>query len=189
MQFQLNDSNAWGSPLLSTTIVIPALPEDDYPVCPFTDLRAVEGYSDSDAPLWWRLNVPNANSHPLAIGEIWLGGAARTFRYASSPIEVEEDHPVVEHETDFKVQLIVDRGVRVRALQAEGWGEPADVAALYGWYRACRGRARAGLLVPDATKNDAWFVRFPAGGMVVRDYESHATFAFRVQEIGAGLPL
>lgn len=37
--------------------------------------------------------------------------------------------------------------------------------------------------------HDAWFMRFPAGGMRVRDFESHGTFAFRVQEIGAGLPL
>lgn len=196
VQIQANNSDSWdGSPgpALSTTIEIPALPEDEYPFNPFVDLREVEGYQEAGYR-YWRINIPNTNTLPCGIGDVWLAAAVRQLDYLRAPAEYDEDHPIVEHKTEFKISLIYDRGVRIRACKAEGQSSSAGGASLQSWYRACRGRARAGLLFPHAEVNDAWFMRFPEGGMVVHDFGEETpgglvTFAFKAEEIAAGLPL
>lgn len=186
--FQMNDEDAWADPPLSVAIPIPAIPEDDYPFDPFVDLRDAEGY-DEYGYLYYRLWVPSANTAPVAVGDLWLASELRQLRYLQDPVDVEEEHPVIEHRTDFKVSLIYDRGVRLRALSAEGFCDASEEAALWSWYRACRGRARVGLLIPNDQVNDAWFMRFPEGSLMTHAQCDQRTFGFKALEVGKGLPL
>jgi hypothetical protein len=187
--FQANDTDAWADPALSVAIPIPALPEDDYPFDPWVDLRDAVGFDPYLGYRYWRLVVTGTNSEPVAVGDLWLSSELRELRYLQDPVDVEEEHPVIEHRTDFKVSLIYDRGVRLRALSAEGFCDASEEAALWSWYRACRGRARVGLLLPNDQVNDAWFMRFPEGSLMTHAQCDQRTFSFKALEVGKGLPL
>lgn len=189
--FQGNATDSWGTPSLSAAVTIPALAADGYPVCPFKDLTGVTGYTTAGFR-FWRLVVVGTNSVPVAIGDLWLAEIKRTFDDAiDREAENVEDHPVIEHETDFEIPLVYDLGVRLRQLRATVIIDPTILRpALEAWYRDCHGRARASLFIPESSVNDALFVRFGAGGLTITDVApSYASADLVLEEVGRGLPL
>ena len=76
--WQGNDSDSWGSPALSEAFVIPPLPADRYPRCPFLDISPLMQGSPAGYR-YYRLSVPSANSAYLAIGDLWLASVANDF--------------------------------------------------------------------------------------------------------------
>lgn len=190
VQIQMHASDVWTAPTLSTTITIPALPEDAYPFCPWVDLRSVAGYAVSGFR-YLRINVPSANSVNCALGDVFLGSVAKTLSHLQRPGEIEEDHPITEHALGPGRSLVYDEGMRIRTLRCQGLAAATETAALRSWHRACHGRARPGLLIPDTSVNDAWFGRFPAGsGLLIKGHGAQlSSFQFVWQEIGAGLKL
>ena len=188
--FQGNDSDSWGAPALSQTITIPALPRDGYPLCPFLDLSAFMvgspiGYR------YYRLQVPNANSANLAIGDLWLAEIRHDFSGALQwGLQETPDHPTVEHETEFRVGTVYDLGVRLRTIRGTVKAKPVLAAMLRDWDADAHGRARASLFIKDSSVNDALFVRFAPGGLTeTARGPSMSFFDFVVNEIGRGLPL
>jgi hypothetical protein len=189
VQIQGNATDAWGSPSLDTTIVIPTIPEDSDPLNPFKLLTGVTGYLISGFQ-YWRINIPSANSHNLAIGDIWLSNITRILTGLQWGVEITEEHPIIEHLTKFRVSLIYDLGVRLRKFESDGIINATDYATLTSWYRACRGKARAGLFIPDSSINDCWFVRFSEDGLMTKQIgPAMWLFQLTLLEVGQGLPL
>src|SRR5438105_4898056 len=57
IQVQMNATNAWGGPTMTTTLTAPAKREDGYTVKLFVDMRAVGGYTVSGLR-WIRIHFP-----------------------------------------------------------------------------------------------------------------------------------
>jgi hypothetical protein len=187
VRVQLNDTDSWTSPAIDTVIEIPALPGDGYPYNPFIDLTEIDDYATGWRYL--RISVPTDNSRLLGIGDVFVSTALRELQYLQRPTKPAPKHPRVTHETDFLVPLRVSRGVRVRSYEADGFGEPADVAELLAWNDACHGGSRVGLFIPNPDVNDAWLVLLDEDALAPAEYEGYSTFHLGVDEFGAGLPL
>jgi len=157
----------FGAPTLTAPFAVPAKRADDFAYKLWIDLRVVSGYTASGFSTWW-LKVTGVNSVPVG-AKLWLGtiirSLSRNFAYPSHP----------ETDTPASISLSTDAGpvwgydLTANPRQFTGTQNYAltDVSALRDWQRASGGRAKLSLMIPDATKQDAWFVRWVNG--VTRD--------------------
>src|SRR4051812_42948013 len=103
---------------LNTTITIPAYREDGFPVSPFVDLRAVSGYTTGGYQ-YWRIHIVGTNAAAVAIGEVVLIATLRSLEVnVAWGLQDSEEHPIVEHVTDFGVVTVYEYGTLLRSFVA-----------------------------------------------------------------------
>lgn len=157
VRIQGNAANVWGAPTLDELIVIPPYRSDGFPINPFTDLTGIVGRTFE----FWRLEIVGVNSVPVQIGEVWLGATKRQLTVNIRwNYEENDDQPLIEHVTDFRVKTVYSYGVSIRRLVAQVTTTDGGAAQLYDWWRACRGRANPMLIAIDADVNDCMMARF-----------------------------
>ncbi len=187
VSIQGNATDSWGSPTLDVDFVIPAVDADGFRINPWLDLSG-EG---SKTFRFWRIVVATANGANVAYGQILLLDALfKPIHNVKTNADEDEDHPIIEHRTDFGVSAVFDYGIRSRQLSGTILTTTAEADIWRETQRQARGRARAFFFARDRDVNDAMFVRFTRTkyGRKLRSHEIHV-LPFSVQEVSRGLPL
>lgn len=168
----------------SQAITIPAHWEDGWTPSPWVEF---------DAPITddvWRLSINAANSLPCQVGRLVLIGTLRSMETDVRWGEVEEEeHGDIMQPTELQVETFYALGGKRRRFNGELGYQDTEAAELITLRRSAHGRIRPWLLIPDATVNDAWLVRFedPAWART-RVGPNFNTFPFQVRELSRGLP-
>lgn len=182
-----NPTNAWTLPAFSAALTISSPSEDGHAHQAWRDLTTVAGY-DADGFAYWRLVV--SGSAPCAVGEIWLGAVRRVTAHPYQwGFTDGEAHPVIAHETEFGVPLVYALGSRARRLAVSFLASQADALLLRAWYRALHGAGHTGLFIPDASINDAWWVRQAEAYAEDVQFNDARAVAMTLVEHASGLPL
>lgn len=157
--WQMNATNSWGTPTLSTALTIPAKRADGYTVKVFKDLTGVSGYS-AGGFRYGRLHVSGTNSVPLGI-KIWLGSSIRTLeRNISWGLKPPRTHSQILHRTDGNAIWTYDLQAAPRSLGVNcGDANANDLAALTSLTDAAGG-GKPIVVIPDPTVNDPWLCRY-----------------------------
>lgn len=184
-------NGTWLTPPLSAHFTIPTYHEDGFPVNPWIDVTGASGYSTSGYR-FWRVAVYGTNAANVAIGEVVMQRLKRQFEINIAwGAQDGEDRQVIEHRSAGGVVFAYNVGTKQRRLQGQV-PDTTDVgmASLLSLHRDARGRAKPFLLVPDASVNDALFVRWGASAftrtMQMTDVNG-VPVAF--EELSRGLPL
>jgi hypothetical protein len=185
--FQMNASDSWGAPSFSQTLTVPAYHEDDFPANIYADLSVT-----APSYRYGSLAVTSANTVNCALGELVIATSLRSLNGSlvlDSSVEDEDDHPIVEHHTDVGVSTIYAHGTRWRYLRGDVRQNTTNAAAVRSWNRATQGRALPCIVLPHASPDEAWFVRF-AKSTLSRRYLGpgyRSSFRFEFEEVGRGL--
>jgi hypothetical protein len=181
-----NASDAWGSPAGDQLLIVPGKTEDDWTVSPWIDL------GDPMSARYWRLTIGDAspNPDPIVVGRLVLLSTLRTIdtdvRWGE---EEAEEHGLIELPTALGVETIYALGGKRRRFAGELTLSNPTAAEFIALTRHAHGRVLPWLLIPDASVNDAWIVRFDENRWSrVREVPDINNFPFRVQELSRGLP-
>jgi len=177
-----NSTNAWGSPAFSAALTIPAATADGHSVNAWRVLAGTPSYQ------FWRLVV--SGSVPCAVGELWLGSTVRqTDRGYALGFSLGETQPTIQHQTEFLIPLTYALGSRQRRLALTFRCRAVGALALREWYRSMQGPGRTGLFVPDASVNDAWWVRQANDYTEAVPYGEARDVSMTLVEHATGVPL
>lgn len=169
IKVEMNATDSWGAPSLTTTVVIPTVGEDGMPGNPFVDLTGVAGYSVGGYR-WLSIKIQSSQSTLLSLGLVRLTSTKRTVtNNVQDGVRVKERQPVIEHGTEGGVQLAYARGIRERTIEGAIQTSDAGIAALLTSWRATKGRTSPFLLVFDPTVNEAIFVKWGSSPEVAFD--------------------
>ena len=181
-----NASNDWGSPAFSAALTIPTATADGHSVNAWLDLTTLG--SPTPSFQFWRLVVSGAVA--CAVGELWLGATRRqTDRGYALGFNVEETQPTLQHQTEFLIPLTYVLGSRQRRLALTFRCRSLGALALREWYRSMQGPGRTGLFVPDASVNDAWWVRHAGDYAETVPYPEARDVSMTLIEHATGVPL
>lgn len=184
-----NATDAWGAPSFSMPFVIPAYRDDGFPVNPFLDLTLDAQYSATGFR-FWSIAVKDVNSAAVKLGEVWLGTTKRTLtRNIQWGVEMPEQWRGIVHETDFGVKTAYPYGTVQRSLSGNIQTTGAGIAALQSLYQDSFGIAKAVLVIPDPTVNDALMVRLVSPWNPRQDFIDIYEQRFDVEALSCGLPL
>jgi hypothetical protein len=181
-----NSTNVWTSPAFSAALTIPARSADGHSVNAWRDLLAL----GSPAPSYqfWRLVV--SGSVPCAVGELWLGTPQRVpVRGYALGFTLSETPATITHLTEFLLPLVYALGSRQRRVALTFRTTAAGALVLREWYRAMQGPGRTGLFVPDASVNDAWWVRHAGDYTELVSYAEARDVSMTLVEHATGVPL
>ncbi len=158
---QGNSSASWGSPAFEVTFVIPAwraLATQPWPVNPWIDLTAADGYNPAGYQ-YWRLLI-TGNSQNIQVGNLKLYSTSfrltSDFREGLSPSWLK---PIIEHQTSYRVATIYPRGTAQWAQAGTIRTDSAFFETLDAHWFDVDGRALPFTIVPNALRNIAYFVR------------------------------
>jgi hypothetical protein len=179
----------FASPAFNHPITIPPYRPDGFCVSPWLDLTTLPGYTPA-GQLAWRVAINN-NPVPAAIGEIVLLSTLRSLdRNPQWGFVDTENHPLIEHATDFGVVTIYEFGTLTRTYSGQIIASDPGAAELRTLARDARFRARPWLFVPDAAVNEAWLVRFTQMPQARTHQVTNANpMLWTVEELSRGLPL
>jgi len=157
VRIQGNASNVWGAPSLNELITIPAYELDD------NNLRSVNAFLDlSDVSpnsyRFWRLVVVGTNSAIVSLGEVWLGATKRSLN-VDILYDVEEKvrRPLIQHTTEYDIDLFYRFGVKIKALAAECQAlNPTALQSIRDWWDACDGNYHPTLVYYDTEAADVY---------------------------------
>ena len=177
-----NATNAWGSPSFSAALTIPTETADGHSVNAWRLLAGTPSYQ------FWRLVV--AGPVACAVGELWLGSTARqTDRGYALGFTLSELPATIQHLTEFLIPQVYALGSRQRTLALTFRMRAVGAAALREWYRSMQGPGLTGLFVPDASVNDAWWVRHAGEYAEVVSYPEARDVSMTLVEHATGVPL
>jgi len=177
-----NATNAWGSPSFSAALTIPTETADGHSVNAWRLLAGTPSYQ------FWRLVVSGAVA--CAVGELWLGSTVRqTDRGYALGFSLGETQPTIQHQTEFLIPLTYALGSRQRRLALTFRCRAVGALALREWYRSMQGPGRTGLFVPDASVNDAWWVRQANDYTEAVPYAEARDVSMTLVEHATGVPL
>lgn len=189
VRLQGNATNSWGgSPSYDVAFTIPAYRLDGYCVNPFIDLTTIPA---ARSFRYWRIYVQGTNTYNVAIGEVWLGQTRRVLtNNIQWGLHEFDEHPIVQHRTDFLVDTIYDYGVTQRHVAGAVNTDRTGEAALRAWWQAARGRAFPFLFALDAEVNDCILARFGNTKYDKQwDFLDDITVAVEFEEVSRGLTL
>lgn len=169
-----------GTPI---TITIPAQWENEWWISPW------KTFTPQSSAIW-RLLINGTNSLPVQVGRLLLYNEWRQMptdvRYG---VEEAEDQGMIEHVTEGDVETMYELFGPRRSVSGEISLTDDEKPDLLTLFRSARNRILPWSLVPDATVNDAWFVRFAeARWSRVHETIGAHVFPFRVRELSRGLP-
>ena len=191
VRFAGNATPSWGSPSFEIDITIPAKTADNWWVSPWAEFDAEQTFR------YWLLDFGSgspANSLPISVGRLMLISTLYTafsdhdndVRWGGSE---SEEHGIIVLPTELGVETIYELGGKRRLFEEELALGNTSAAEFIALSRNARGRAGAWLLIPDASVNEAWIVRFEDPGWHrTREIIDHNIFPFRVRELSRGLP-
>lgn len=182
---QGNATNSWGSPSFSQAFTIPAARLDGFGINPWLDLRtAAPNYR------YFSLNVTGAPS-VWGIGEIILATQCRTFPGVIAPGTKEEEHRLIhEHNTEYGVALIYDRGVNTRTWEMAMTVRGSGLSEMKSLWQDAAGRAKGWTFIRDSSINEAVFCRFRTAAIPnTRTSQDIYPVAFSLEEISQGLKI
>lgn len=185
MRLEANSVNSWGSPAWTQDFVAPPPTEDGWPVSPWMMLDGSPSYR------YWALAVDGPNAiTPIRVGRLMLLGALRDLgNDVRWGVVEEEEHHILEHATDLGIETIYELGGKRRRFSGEFALQDDTAAEFITFVRSAKSRLRPWLLIPDATVNDAWIVRFEESHWTrTRETIGHNIFPYRVRELARGLP-
>lgn len=198
---QMNATNSWGSPTLTTSPTIPAKRADGYTRKVGVDLRSVSGY-DVSGKRYLRVNVSGTNSVPLGLKIMAFSTVRQLSRDFQWGVQ-DDDHQIgISMKTDAGVVWAYDMASAPRVIRGSALLSDTDAEAVRQWHRACAGFVKPTVIVPEPTGTDAWLVRFsPSGGFSIeaptlgvskvthqRDYADANQTQIVLEEITAGDP-
>jgi hypothetical protein len=190
LNWQCNATDSWGAPTVDASLTVPSDWEDGYPVSFFKDLTGVSGYS-SGGFRYGRLVITGTNAANIAIGEIVVLAAIRTLSMVRAEVSFLETRQIIEHVTDYEVATIYDRGVPVRTFDGSVVSN-GTTSTIDTWWRGVKGRVTPFFFAPNATVNDAWFVRFGTPSKSQRHMPALTVITempISLKEVGKGLYL
>jgi len=186
LRWQGHTADSWGTPDIDLAIATPSTDEDGYINNPFVDVTG------QAAKRYWSLVNNSANGANVIIGEIWIGSTSRTPAHNHNWGFSDTEHRRIDvQRTAADVEFRYDRGSRRRRLSSEIHTSDAGFSTLRSWCRACRGRARNTLLIPDPDVNSALFVRWENGEADFDrrgEFLDHNVLPVSWIEISPGLP-
>ncbi len=185
---QMNATNSWGGPTVTTSPTIPAKRADGYTRKVGVDLRSVSGYS-AGGFRYLRINVSGSNSVPIGLKVLAFSSVRQLSRNFLLGLETTERQTPIVMQTDARVPWAYDLGSTPRSLTGSSILSDADAESLREWFRACAGPATPTALVPDATTTDVWLVRWASDGLANRRrYVNINETELAFDEITAGDP-
>lgn len=162
---QMNATNSWGGPTVTTSPTIPAKRANGYTQKIGVDLRSVSGYTTSG--LRYLRVIATGNSVPVGLKVM----AFSTVRQLASDfqwgVEDDDDQIGITMKTDAGVPWAYDMASAPRVIRGSALLSDADAAAVREWHRACAGFVYPTVIVPEPTGTDAWLVRFSPGGFSI----------------------
>jgi hypothetical protein len=186
-----NATNAWTAPTVNVPFVIPAAGPDGWRWNPWLDVALAVPVIASRTLRYWAIDVIGTNTTPVALGEVWTGKEKRTLTrgpsWGSTRIE---DRPMVRHETDFGIELLYDRGAKIRSVELELIVTDDELADLkYVWDDA-RGGSIPWLAIPADDVDDGWLLRFNSDRWSYeRITRNENKLDLNLREVGRGLYL
>ncbi len=185
---QMNATNSWGGPTVTTSPTIPATRADGYTQKVGVDLRSVSGYSTGGFR-YLRVNVSGTNSEPLGLKVLAFSSVRQLSRNFLLGLETTENQTPIVMQTDARVPWAYDLNSAPRSLKGNSVLSDADAESMREWFRACAGPVNPTVVVPDATTTDAWLVRWSSDGLTIRRrYVNINEVETVLEEITAGDP-
>ena len=121
---------------------------------------------------------------------MWLGATTRLWERAyQGNFGLGETHATIAHLTEFLVPHVYALGSRQRRMQLTTRASEAGATALREWYRAMQGPGLTGLVIPDDSENDAWWVRQAEDYAETVLYPSVRDISMTLVEHATGVPL
>ena len=186
VKIQANSSASWGAPPLDVQFTIPTYDLDGFSVQPWLDLSAI-----TNTYRYWLLKITNANTNPVAVGELVGYTAKHTLEVNYSwGAEFVEDHPIIEHVTERAASLIYEVGTKQGSLHGEVDTTDAGRDTLLALSQAAWGRSRGFLWIPDGTKNKWQFVRLLKPDFHIKEnFIDRNTIPIELEEVSRGTVL
>jgi hypothetical protein len=182
---QGNDSDSWGAPAVQRSFSLLGKREDNWTVSPWIELPEPATYQ------FWRLVIEgSANVNPISIGRLMLLTRLRVMKTDVRWGEEEaEEHDIIELPTEAGVETIYSLGGKRRMFNGEITLSNPESTEFVALARQAHGRIYSWLLIPEASINDAWIVRFVENRWSrVRETVDVNNFPFQVKELSRGLP-
>jgi hypothetical protein len=192
---QMNATNSWGAPTLTTSLTIPAKRADNYTRKVGVDLRSVTGYSTSGLR-YLRINVSGSNDAHVGLKVLAFSSVRQLSRgFVLGQEDTERQTPIVMM-TDARVPWAYDLNSAPRSLKGSSTLSDTDAEAMREWFRSCGGPVQPTVIVPDPTdlatsapQGDAWLVRWSADGLTTkRSFSNINDVDIAFDEISAGDP-
>jgi hypothetical protein len=119
-----------------------------------------------------------------------MGSAVRLWERAyQGGFGLGETHATIAHLTEFLIPHVYALGSRQRRMQITIRASEAGATALRAWYRAMKGPGLTGLVIPDDSENDAWWVRQAVDYAETVLYPSVRDVSMTLVEHATGVPL
>jgi len=142
--WQAHTADSWGAPDYSGAFTVGAASADNYR----PDLWQAPGVTKR----YGSLNVSGTNSATLALGQLFVGSALRSFfRGLTVGHDEGADVGVSENITDGGTSFRIKKGFRLDMLQGTFVGSRAETEEIIELFLALAGSAEPLLLIPDDT--------------------------------------
>lgn len=164
VKFEAHTSNAWGAPLVSQAITIPARYADNHPVNVWLNLKSLIPLAANRTVSWVSIVFGTANSQAIAIGEWSVYGTSRDFGVRNIKFGSDRhlDIPAITHKTELQARNTYDLGITTRAVAVEQEMTTTVMTEIETLARGARGVKHIFPIVPDDTENDYWLVNLAA---------------------------
>ena len=164
---QMNATNTWGGPTVTTSLTIPAKRADGYTRKVGVDLRAVSGYS-SGGFRYLRVNVSGTNGVPIGLKLLAFSRVRQLAVDFQWGVQDDDNQIGIDMKTDAGVPWSYDLTSAPRVLRGSALLSDADAESVREWHRACAGVVKPCVLVPEPAGTDAWLVRWcPNGSLAI----------------------
>ncbi len=165
---QMNATDSWGAPTVTTSPTIPAKRADNYTRKVGVDLRSVSGYTTSGLR-YLRINVSGANSVPIGLKVLAYSSVRQLSRGFLLDLDDTEHQTVIDMQTDAGVPWAYDLMSAPRSLRGASTLSDTDAESVREWFRSCGGRANVTGITPyPETSTEFWLVRWAANGLTTR---------------------
>lgn len=185
---QMNATNSWGAPTVTTAVTIPAKRADSYTRKVGVDLRSVSGYSASGFR-YMRINVSGTNSVALGLKVLAFSSVRQLSRGFLLDLEDVENQTVIMQQTDARVPWNYNLDSAPRFIKGNATLSDTDAESVREWFRSCGGPALPTVIVPYTDSTDTWIVNWASNGLTTkRRFPDINDVDLTLQEITAGDP-
>lgn len=164
---QMNATNSWATPTVTTSPTIPAKRADGYTKKVGVDLRSVSGYSTGGFR-YLRINVSGTNSVPVGLKVLAFSSVRQLSRGFLLGLEDIEQQTSIQMQTDARVPWAYDLSSAPRGLRGKSILSDTDAESVREWFRACAGSVKPTVVVPYPSGTDAWIVRWASDGLTTQ---------------------
>lgn len=185
---QMNATNSWGGPTVTTSPTVTAKRADGYTRKIGVDLRSVSGYSTGGFR-YLRINVGGTNSTAIGLKVMAFSTVRQlSLGFLNGLEDTDRQTPIVM-QTDARVPWAYDLNSAPRSLHGTSTLSNIDAESVREWFRACGGPSTPTVIVPDPSDGDAWIVRWANDGLTTkRTFPGINDTTIQLDEVSAGDP-